>query len=486
MYYTRGCNRAAITISTLYDNKMSRILNKKESRQLILDTLKPIDELVKTTYGPYGDSVLISNQYEQVYTKDGLSVISAVSSEDIIENNIIKDFVGLVKYINDINKDGSTSTSIITYSLIKHFNKDFGFPPFKIAEFVEKESQRIKAIIDENGSSVEKEDILNMLSVVLNNDENLLKLMPKNIEGNYTYEVNRSKVYGEYSRVEYHGYKTNATSLIQSVTAEIRTSQSQNPNVGFKSLIVYVKEFSDYAALYRELKKVIPMIKDSNEWGKGKLPFTVIMKRVKGSKDELITFAAGFYRDFGINLNIYSSLLPPKGMQEFHNSTLISHCTIDNITFTEDTIYIGDNTHYVISLPSLSDAEFKQKRDAIDDAFSIVGTKKYVVGGGFIYNKIIETLDKETRDSDIEREVKKLIQQALLEPIKILSEKSGIELDSLLHLYKSNKIYNFASNKEEEITETTVKELADSLKVMFEFSLKYLSNFITTGSIIQQ
>ena len=147
---------------------------------------------------------------------------------------------------------------------------------------------------------------------------------------------------------------------------------------------------------------------------------------------------------------------------------------------------MGDNTHYVISFPSLSDAEFKQKRDAIDDAFSIVGAKKYVVGGGYIYNRIIETLDKETRDSDIEREVKSLIQQALLEPIKILSEKSGIALDSLLSLYKSNKIYNFASNKEEEITETSVKELADSLKVMFEFSLKYLSNFITTGSIIQQ
>ena len=317
---------------------MSRILNKKESRQLILDTLKPIDELVKTTYGPYGDSVLISNQYEQVYTKDGLSVISAVSSEDIIENNIIKDFVGLVKYINDINKDGSTSTSIITYSLIKHFNKDFGFPPFKIAEFVEKESKRIQTIIDENAESTKKEDIESILSLVLNNDEKLLQLMPKNITGNFTYEVNKSNVYGEYSRVEYHGYKTNATSLIQSTTTEIRISKSQNPNVGFKSLIVYVKEFSDYTALYRELKKIIPMIKDSNGWGSGKLPCTVIMKRVKGSKDDLITFAAGFYRDFGINLNIYSALLPPKGIQEFPNSTLISHCTIDNITFTEDAI----------------------------------------------------------------------------------------------------------------------------------------------------
>lgn len=465
---------------------MSRILNKKESRQLILDTLKPIDELVKTTYGPYGDSVLISNQYEQVYTKDGLSVISAVSSEDIIENNIIKDFVGLVKYINDINKDGSTSTSIITYSLIKHFNKDFSYPPFKIAELVEKEKERIQAIIDENAESTKKEDIESMLSVILNNDEKLLQLMPRNITGNFTYEVVRSNVYGEYSRVEYHGYKTNATSLIQSTSAEIRISKSQNPNVGFKSLIVYIKEFSDYTALYRELKKIVPIVKEYKEDGQSGLPCTVIMKRVKGSKDDLITFAAGFYRDFGINLNICSALLPPKGVQEFPNSTLISHCTIDNITFTEDAIYIGDNTHYILSLPSLSDAEFKQKRDAIDDAFSIVGAKKYVAGGGFIYNKIIETLDKEIRDSDIEREIKNLIQQALLEPIKILSEKSGIALDSLLSLYKSNKIYNFASNKEEEITETSVKELADSLKVMFEFSLKYLSNFITTGSIIQQ
>lgn len=483
MYYTRGYNRAAITISTLYDNKMSRILNKKESRQLILDTLKPIDELVKTTYGPYGDSVLISNQYEQVYTKDGLSVISAVSSEDIIENNIIKDFVGLVKYINDINKDGSTSTSIITYSLIKHFNKDFGFPPFKIAEFVEKESQRIKAIIDENGSSVEKEDILNMLSVVLNNDEELLKLMPKNVAGNFTYEVNKSED-NQYSLVKYRGYKTNITSPILQT---LRKEPNGQPLTEYKSIVFYVKEFSNYNDLYKELDRLTKIFRssDSSDELFG-LPYTLVMKMIKGGADEAKAFASNIFRDFGIVVNICQSLLPPKGLRVLPDFRLITHYAIDKVTIKGNALYMGDNTHYVLSLPSLSDAEFKQKRDAIDDAFSIVGAKKYVVGGGFIYNKIIETLDKETRDSDIEREVKKLIQQALLEPIKILSEKSGIELDSLLRLYKSNKIYNFASNKEEEITETSVKELADSLKVMFEFSLKYLSNFITTGSIIQQ
>lgn len=483
MYHTRGYNRAAITISTLYDNKMSRILNKKESRQLILDTLKPIDELVKTTYGPYGDSVLISNQYEQVYTKDGLSVISAVSSEDIIENNIIKDFVGLVKYINDINKDGSTSTSIITYSLIKHFNKDFGFPPFKIAEFVEKESQRIKAIIDENGSSVEKEDILNMLSVVLNNDEELLKLMPKNVAGNFTYEVNKSED-NQYSLVKYRGYKTNITSPILQT---LRKEPNGQPLTEYKSIVFYVKEFSNYNDLYKELDRLTKIFRssDSSDELFG-LPYTLVMKMIKGGADEAKAFASNIFRDFGIVVNICQSLLPPKGLRVLPDFRLITHYAVDKVTIKGNALYMGDNTHYVLSLPSLSDAEFKQKRDAIDDAFSIVGAKKYVVGGGFIYNKIIETLDKETRDSDIEREVKKLIQQALLEPIKILSEKSGIELDSLLHLYKSNKIYNFASNKEEEITETSVKELADSLKVMFEFSLKYLSNFITTGSIIQQ
>ena len=462
---------------------MSRILNKKESRQLILDTLKPIDELVKTTYGPYGDSVLISNQYEQVYTKDGLSVISAVSSEDIIENNIIKDFVGLVKYINDINKDGSTSTSIITYSLIKHFNKDFGFPPFKIAEFVEKESQRIQAIIDENGSSVEKEDILNMLSVVLNNDEELLELMPKNVAGNFTYEVNKSED-NQYSLVKYRGYKTNITSPILQT---LRKEPNGQPLTEYKSIVFYVKEFSNYNDLYKELDRLTKIFRssDSSDELFG-LPYTLVMKMIKGGADEAKAFASNIFRDFGIVVNICQSLLPPKGLRVLPDFRLITHYGIDKVTIKGNVLYMGDNTHYVLSLPSLSDAEFKQKRDAIDDAFSIVGAKKYVVGGGFIYNKIIETLDKETRDSDIEREVKKLIQQALLEPIKILSEKSGIELDSLLHLYKSNKIYNFASNKEEEITETSVKELADSLKVMFEFSLKYLSNFITTGSIIQQ
>lgn len=480
MYHTRGVNWASITNSTLFNDKMSRILNKKESRQLILDTLKPIDELVKTTYGPYGDSVLISNQYEQVYTKDGLSVISAVSSEDIIENNIIKDFVGLVKYINDINKDGSTSTSIVTYSLIKHFNKDFSYPPFKIAEFVEKESKRIQAIIDGNGSSVEKEDIPNMLSVVLNNDERLLKLMPKNIESNYTYEVNKSED-NLYFISKYKGYKTNITSPI---LATVKTNDGEKQLTEYKSVVFYAKEFSDYNALYKELRGLIYTFGTTDDLRDSK--YTLVMKRIKGSVDEARAFAANIYRDFGVIVNICQALLPPKGLKELPEYKIITQFGIDDITIKGNALYIGDNTHYVISLPSLSDAEFKQKRDAIDDAFSIVGAKKYVVGGGYIYNRIIETLDKETRDSDIEREVKSLIQQALLEPIKILSEKSGIALDSLLSLYKSNKIYNFASNKEEEITETSVKELADSLKVMFEFSLKYLSNFITTGSIIQQ
>lgn len=462
---------------------MSRILNKKESRQLILDTLKPVDELVKTTYGPYGDSVLISNQYEQVYTKDGLSVISAVSSEDIIENNIIKDFVGLVKYINDINKDGSTSTSIVTYSLIKHFNKDFSYPPFKIAEFVEKEKERIQAIIDENGSSVEKEDIPNMLSVVLNNDERLLKLMPKNIEGNYTYEVNKSED-NLYSISKYKGYKTNITSPILQT---VRKEPNGQPLTDYKSIVFYVKEFSNYNDLYKEISRLTQIFRISNASdGLFGLPYTLVMKMIKGGADEAKAFSSNIFRDFGIVVNICQSLLPPKGLRVLPDFRLITHYAVDKVTIKGNALYMGDNTHYVISLPSLSDAEFKQKRDAIDDAFSIVGAKKYVVGGGYIYNRIIETLDKETRDSDIEREVKSLIQQALLEPIKILSEKSGIALDSLLSLYKSNKIYNFASNKEEEITETSVKELADSLKVMFEFSLKYLSNFITTGSIIQQ
>lgn len=462
---------------------MSRILNKKESRQLILDTLKPIDELVKTTYGPYGDSVLISNQYEQVYTKDGLSVISAVSSEDIIENNIIKDFVGLVKYINDINKDGSTSTSIVTYSLIKHFNKDFSYPPFKIAEFVEKEKDRIQAIIDENAESIKKEDIPNMLSVVLNNDEKLLEIVPKNITGNYTYEVNKSED-SQYSMVKYRGYKTNITSPILQT---LKREPNGQPMTEYKSVVFYVKEFSNYNDLYKELSKLTQIFRtsDSSDELFG-LPYTLVMKMIKGGADEARAFASNIFRDFGIVVNICQSLLPPKEIRELRDFRLITHYAVDKVTIKGNALYMGDNTHYVVSLPSLSDAEFKQKRDAIDDAFSVVGAKKYVAGGGYIYHKIIETLDKESRDSNLEREVKSLIQQALLEPIKILSEKSGIALDLLLSLYKSNKIYNFASDKDEEITETSVKELADSLKVMFEFSLKYLSNFITTGSIVQQ
>ena len=180
------------------------------------------------------------------------------------------------------------------------------------------------------------------------------------------------------------------------------------------------------------------------------------------------------------------SLLPPKDSKEEKNYNYITHTKEGNIILTKDCFYLGDSTHYIITLSSLNEAEFKQKKDAIDDAFSILKMKNYVIGGGYIFYTLSKWYSTRKAKNELESIIYKLISKALYSPIKALLERAEIDEKFLLDLYDSNFIYNFACKQREKITKTKVKESSESLKRMFEISFKYVSNFITIGSIIQQ
>ena len=435
---------------------MNTILNKEQSRKLILETLKPIYDLIKVTYGPYGNNVIISNQYGQSFTKDGLSVISTINDEDIIKNSIISDFVQLIKFINDINLDGSTTSTIITYSLLKEFSNDINLPPYLLSEMLLSEIDNIKSYLEGISYESTESDMNDALNIALNGNEELRKLIPNKVD-KYTYEI----VKGSTNSLEsYKGFKTNLT-----------YNFSQNFNSKSVVSTFYIREFSSYPQLYKELKELLS--KEN----------VLIFKRIKGSKIDLDAFVDTIKRDFNVEVFPVCSLLPPKELPEYKGN-LITHYSKELVTITDTALYLGDNIHHIISLNTINDSEFKQKKDALDDAFSALKMNRYLIGGGFSFFKLYQHYAELAKNED--NIIYKYLAKAFLSPVEALSEKANIPIDSIIHLFKSNKIYNFATKKEESISETKVKESLESLKVMFEYSFKYLSNFITIGSIIQQ
>lgn len=460
---------------------MNRILDKQQAREFIVETLKPLDELVKTTYGPYGNYVAISNAYSQTFTKDGLSVISTLSAEDQLERNIIQDFVDLVKCVNDKNRDGSTTTSIVTYALIKGFVQDFTFPPFLVAKCILDEIPKIKDHIDSLSLEASEADKKEMLGVILNSDESLRDLI-EGIHNNSTYEV----IEGELGRKEYQGFKTNFSHPLQFIKYENGKIDIKNIEckVLDKALILYAREYPDLGTLYKAIKPILSSYCLPMDYDKLK-DVIIISKRLNISNLDRGTLVRAIKTDFGLDVYIAGALLAPKDLHATSMNPIISHMGLGKVTLTKEALYLGDNTHYIFSLPSINEGDFKRKKDAIDDAFSIVNISKYVIGGGYTYYKLAE-IYKQKAPSLISNLVWAVIATALLEPIKTLAEMSGVRGKKLEELYNSESIFNFAKDKSESIKETTVKESAESLKVMLEYSLRYLANYITIGSIIQQ
>lgn len=439
---------------------MNRILNKKESQELVIKILGTLDSLVRTTYGPNGLNVLISNQYQQVYTKDGLAVISALSSEDSIENNILQEFIAIIKQINDSNLDGSTTASIITYALLTHFAGEFNYPPQRMKEAILREIETIKEKIDSLSKEASKQDKKEALDIVLNNNSSIAKLIPEAGEA-MTYEV----VEGEEDKLEeFKGFKNNTTFSLEEDS--------------FNGEVLYIREFSSYQNLYLDIKNYLNGRTNSN--------ILLLFKRLPSDARALEVFLKQMEKTLPNRYYLAGSLLPPKEAKEEKEYNYITHTKSGDIILTKNCFYLGESTHYVITLSSLNEAEFKQKKDAIDDAFSILKMKNYVVGGGYVFYLLSKWYSSRKAKSDLEKTLYELISKALLAPIKALVERSEIEENILIDLYDSNFIYNFANKQREKITKTKVKESSESLKRMFEISFKYVSNFITIGSIIQQ
>lgn len=145
----------------------------KEGKEKLISGINKLAEVVKTTYGPNGKTVIIPSKTEfgkYIVTKDGVSVAEQVKFKDPIENigaNLIKEAAKLtVKTAGD----GTSGSTILANALINNL-KDFDYKE------VEK---KLNVIIPEiikhlklNSKELKREDIKYVAGISANNDQQI-------------------------------------------------------------------------------------------------------------------------------------------------------------------------------------------------------------------------------------------------------------------------------------------------------------------------
>jgi len=154
-----------------------QLLFNEDARRKLLAGVEQISKAVKVTLGPKGRNVLLDKKFgAPTVTKDGVSVAKEVELSDPYENMGAQLLKEVATKTNDIAGDGTTTATVLAYSLVKEGLKSVaaGMTPLELKRGIDKavevsveEIKKISKVIKD------KEEISHVASVSANNDSEI-------------------------------------------------------------------------------------------------------------------------------------------------------------------------------------------------------------------------------------------------------------------------------------------------------------------------
>ena len=133
------------------------VIPEQDFKRLVEDTFKAITNTLRSTYGPYASTVMISDQNETTTTKDGFNVFEALHFSHSYKHKV---YIALKEIINRVNKrvgDGTTSCILLAEKMFKELENvantaDEKMSLIKVLNLIEKDlqsSEKIKKDLDD-------------------------------------------------------------------------------------------------------------------------------------------------------------------------------------------------------------------------------------------------------------------------------------------------------------------------------------------------
>ncbi|MCX7950039.1 MAG: chaperonin GroEL, partial [Treponemataceae bacterium] len=136
-----------------------------------------ISKVIKVTLGPKGRNVLLDKKFgAPTVTKDGVSVAKEVELADPYENMGAQLLKEVATKTNDVAGDGTTTATVLAYSLVKEGLKAVaaGMTPIELKRGIDKAVELAVEEIKKNAKEIkDKEEISHVASVSANNDSEI-------------------------------------------------------------------------------------------------------------------------------------------------------------------------------------------------------------------------------------------------------------------------------------------------------------------------
>ncbi|AEF84467.1 chaperonin GroL [Treponema primitia ZAS-2] len=154
-----------------------QLLFNEDARRKLLAGVEQISKAVKVTLGPKGRNVLLDKKFgAPTVTKDGVSVAKEVELDDPYENMGAQLLKEVATKTNDVAGDGTTTATVLAYSLVKEGLKSVaaGMTPIELKRGIDKAVEIAVDEIRKNSKEIkDKEEISHVASVSANNDSEI-------------------------------------------------------------------------------------------------------------------------------------------------------------------------------------------------------------------------------------------------------------------------------------------------------------------------
>lgn len=176
-----------------HDNHVN-VIPEKSFKALINDTFKTIADVLRSTYGPYGSSVIISGNGETTTTKDGYNVFNALKFNHAYKQMVYQAIQKIITRVNRNVGDGTTSCILLAEKIFKYLSKIIETPDQKrnalrIMTEIEQELQNYEFIerdIKNNYiTKLDKHSIKNLINLSSNYDDDLTEIIYAALDPQY-------------------------------------------------------------------------------------------------------------------------------------------------------------------------------------------------------------------------------------------------------------------------------------------------------------
>lgn len=514
-----------------------------EAREALKRGVDALADAVKVTLGPKGRNVIIEKSFGgPMITKDGVTVAKEIELTDPVENMGAQMVKEVASKTNDIAGDGTTTATVLAQAIVTTGLKNVtaGANPMDLKRGIDKAvSAVVKSIASQSievGDSNEK--IRQIATVSANSEASIGDMIADAMakvkkEGVITIEEAKG-IDTSVDVVEGMQFDRGYISPYFVTDTEKMEVVYENPFI-----LIYDKKISI-------MKELLPILEKTAQTSRALIIVsedvesealtTLVVNRLRGSLKIAAVKAPGFgdrrkemLEDIAI-LTGGTVISEEKGFKledatleqlgeaakvviDKDNTTIVSgkgesdlikarvnqiKAQIETTTSDYDKEKLQERLAKlaggvaVIYVGAASEMEMKEKKDRFDDALAATRAaieEGIVPGGGIVYIRSLDALDKCKSENEDEKTGVAIIRRALEEPLRQIVENAGMEGSVVVNRVKQGKGdfgFNVRSEKYENLYDAGVIDPAKVTRVALENAASIAGMLLTTGVVISE